>query len=167
MRGLNKVMLIGNLGKEPLRNVLDGGICMVRFPLATSDAYKDKSGRTVSQTEWHNIVAWRGLGELAAKHLHKGSLIYVEGRLHHRAQEDKTGRKYFSTEIIADNIVMLDKKVHTDSFVVASQQGGLAQNDASNNQPISMNEKDLLDAIDKESISENNLSPFVEPDELL
>ena len=94
MRGLNKVMLIGNLGKEPLRNVLDGGICMVRFPLATSDAYKDKSGKTVSQTEWHNIVAWRGLGELAAKHLHKGSLIYVEGRLHYRAQEDRSGKKY-------------------------------------------------------------------------
>ncbi len=166
MRGLNKVMLIGNLGKEPLRNVLDGGICMVRFPLATSDAYKDKSGKTVSQTEWHNIVAWRGLGELAAKHLHKGSLIYVEGRLHYRAQEDRSGKKYFSTEIIADNIVMLDKKVHTDAFTSAPIEAGIPLNDAIS-QTTTMNGTNLLDAMDNDSISAISTPPMIEPDELL
>ena len=116
MRGLNKVMLIGNVGKEPDIQYLDGNICIAKFPLATTETYKDRSGTLISQTEWHTIVLWRGLAELAQKYLHKGSLVYIEGRLRTRNWEDKDKNKKFATEIVADNLVMLDKrKDHTDA----------------------------------------------------
>lgn len=116
MRGLNKVMLIGNLGKDPVYQVMEGDVSMVRFPLATSEVFKDRSGRSLSQTEWHNIVTWRGLAELAAKNLRKGSLIYLEGRIQYRQLEDKNGKRYYMTEIIAENIVMLDKKSNSENY---------------------------------------------------
>jgi len=110
MRGVNKVMLIGNLGREPDIQYLEGNIAVAKFPLATTETYKDKSGTLVSQTEWHTIVLWRGLADLAQKYLHKGSLVYIEGRIRTRNWEDKDKNKRFSTEIIGDNLVMLDKK---------------------------------------------------------
>lgn len=110
MRGVNRVMLIGNLGKEPDVQFLEGNIGVAKFPLATTETYKDRSGKLVSQTEWHTVVLWRGLAELAQKYLHKGSLIYVEGRLHTRSWEDKEGIKKFVTEVVGDNLIMLDKR---------------------------------------------------------
>lgn len=110
MRGVNKVVLIGNLGKDPEMQYLEGNIGVAKFPLATTEMYKDKGGKLITQTEWHSIVLWRGLAELAQKYLHKGSLIYVEGRLRTRAWEDKNGNKKFSTEIVCDNLIMLDKR---------------------------------------------------------
>jgi len=110
MRGVNKVMLIGNLGREPDLQYLEGNIAVAKFPLATTETYKDKSGTLVSQTEWHTVVLWRGLADLAQKYLHKGSLVYIEGRIRTRNWEDKDKNKRFSTEIIGDNLVMLDKK---------------------------------------------------------
>lgn len=110
MRGVNKVMLIGNLGKDPEFQMLEGNIPVAKFPLATTETYKDKSGKTQSQTEWHTVVYWRGLAELAQKYLHKGSLIYVEGRLRTRNWEDKEGNKKFATEIVGENLIMLEKK---------------------------------------------------------
>lgn len=110
MRGVNKVVLIGNLGKEPDLQYLEGNIAVAKFPLATTETYKDKSGTLVSQTEWHTIVLWRGLAELAQKYLHKGSLVYIEGRIRTRNWEDKDKNKRFSTEIVGDNLVMLDKR---------------------------------------------------------
>ena len=89
MRGLNKVMLIGNIGRDPEIQYVEAGVAVVKFPLATTETYKDRNGILVSQTEWHNIVLWRGLAELASKHLHKGSLIYIEGRIKTRNWEDK------------------------------------------------------------------------------
>ncbi len=116
MRGVNKVVLIGNLGKEPDLQYLEGNIAVAKFPLATTETYKDKSGTLVSQTEWHTIVLWRGLAELAQKYLHKGSLVYIEGRIRTRNWEDKDKNKRFSTEIVGDNLVMLDKrKEHGDT----------------------------------------------------
>ncbi|MBS1731550.1 MAG: single-stranded DNA-binding protein [Bacteroidetes bacterium] len=115
MRGVNKATLIGNLGKEPDIQILEGNIPVAKFPLATTEMYKDKSGRLVSQTEWHTIVLWRGLADLAQKYLHKGSLIYVEGRLRTRSWEDKEGIKKFATEIIGDNLIMLDKRLDQHS----------------------------------------------------
>ena len=103
-------MLIGNLGKEPDVQHLEGNIGVAKFPLATTETYKDRSGKLVSQTEWHTVVLWRGLAELAQKYLHKGSLIYVEGRLRTRSWEDKEGNKKFATEVVGDNLIMLDKK---------------------------------------------------------
>lgn len=110
MRGVNKVMLIGNLGKDPHMDYLEGNIGVAKFPLATTETYKDRNGKLVSQTEWHTVVLWRGLAELANKYLHKGSLIYVEGRLRTRSWEDKEGNKKFATEIIGDNLIMLEKR---------------------------------------------------------
>lgn len=110
MRGVNKVTLIGNLGKEPDLQYLEGNIAVAKFPLATTETYKDKTGNLVSQTEWHTVVLWRGLAELAQKYLHKGSLVYIEGRLRTRSWEDKDKNRRFSTEIVGDNLVMLDKR---------------------------------------------------------
>jgi single-strand DNA-binding protein len=110
MRGVNRVMLIGNLGKDPDIQYLEGNIGVAKFSLATTETYKDRSGKLISQTEWHTIVLWRGLAELAQKYLHKGSLVYIEGRLKTRSWEDKEGNKKFATEIVGDNLIMLDKR---------------------------------------------------------
>ncbi|MBK8712512.1 MAG: single-stranded DNA-binding protein [Niastella sp.] len=110
MRGVNRVMLIGNLGKDPDIQFLEGNIGVAKFSLATTETYKDRSGKLISQTEWHTIVLWRGLAELAQKYLHKGSLVYIEGRLKTRSWEDKEGNKKFATEIVGDNLIMLDKR---------------------------------------------------------
>ncbi len=110
MRGVNRVMLIGNLGKDPDIQFLEGNIGVAKFSLATTETYKDRSGKLISQTEWHTVVLWRGLAELAQKYLHKGSLVYIEGRLKTRSWEDKEGNKKFATEIVGDNLIMLDKK---------------------------------------------------------
>jgi len=110
MRGVNRVMLIGNLGKDPHIDFLEGNIGVAKFPLATTETYKDRSGKLISQTEWHTVVLWRGLAELAQKYLHKGSLIYIEGRLRTRSWEDKEGNKKFATEVVGDNLIMLDKR---------------------------------------------------------
>jgi single-strand DNA-binding protein len=110
MRGVNRVMLIGNLGKDPDVQYLEGNIGVAKFSLATTETYKDRSGKLVSQTEWHTVVLWRGLADLAEKYLHKGSLVYIEGRLRTRSWEDKEGNKKFATEVVGDNLIMLDKR---------------------------------------------------------
>ena len=94
MRGINKVILVGHLGKDPEVQYLEGGICLAKFPLATSDSYKDKSGNKVDQTEWHNIVLWRGLAEIAEKYVRKGSLVYLEGKIETRSYEKDGVTKY-------------------------------------------------------------------------
>jgi single-strand DNA-binding protein len=113
MRGVNKVMLIGNLGKDPEMQLLEGNIGVAKFSLATTESHKDKSGKLVSHTEWHTVVLWRGLADLAQKFLHKGSLVYIEGRLKTRSWEDKEGNKKYATEIIGENLIMLDKRAET------------------------------------------------------
>lgn len=104
------MMLIGNLGKDPDMQYLEGNIGVAKFPLATTETFKDRSGKLVSQTEWHTVVLWRGLAELAQKYLHKGSLVYIEGRLRTRSWEDKEGNRKFATEVVGDNLIMLDKR---------------------------------------------------------
>jgi len=104
------VVLIGNLGKDPDMQFLEGNIGVAKFSLATTETYKDRSGKLISQTEWHTVVLWRGLAELAQKYLHKGSLVYIEGRLKTRSWEDKDGNKKFATEVVGDNLIMLDKR---------------------------------------------------------
>jgi len=115
MRGVNKVILIGNLGKDPDIQYLEGNIPVSKFPLATTETYKDKNGKLISQTEWHNVVLWRGLAELSQKYLHKSSLVYIEGRLKTRYWEDKDHNRKAATEIIADNLIMLDKRADIHS----------------------------------------------------
>jgi len=110
MRGINKAILVGNLGKDPEIQVIEGNISVAKFPLATTESFKDKSGKQTASTEWHNVVLWRGLAELAQKYLHKGSLVYIEGKLKTRYWEDKDHNKRSLTEIIGDSLVMLDKR---------------------------------------------------------
>jgi single-strand DNA-binding protein len=123
MRGVNRVMLIGNLGKDPDVQFLEGNIGVAKFSLATTETFKDRSGKLISQTEWHTVVLWRGLAELAQKYLHKGSLVYIEGRLRTRSWEDKEGNKKFATEVVGDNLIMLDKKTDGGQAIVPSHEG--------------------------------------------
>jgi single-strand DNA-binding protein len=110
MSGINKVILVGNLGKDPEVRHLEGGAVVAKFPLATSETYKTKDGQRVDQTEWHNIVMWRGLAESAEKYLRKGSLVYIEGKIRTRSWDDKEGNKRFATEIVADTMTMLSSR---------------------------------------------------------
>lgn len=97
---VNKVILVGNVGKDPDVRHLEGGITVARFPLATNETYTDKSGQRVTQTEWHNIVVWRGQAEVAEKYIKSGKLLYVEGRLRTNTYDDKeTGVKKYLTEV--------------------------------------------------------------------
>jgi single-strand DNA-binding protein len=116
-------MLIGNLGKDPDVQFLEGNIGVAKFSLATTETFKDRTGKLISQTEWHTVVLWRGLAELAQKYLHKGSLVYIEGRLRTRSWEDKEGNKKFATEVVGDNLIMLDKKIEGGHNSISPQEG--------------------------------------------
>ncbi len=117
-------MLIGNLGKDPDVQHLEGNITVAKFPLATTETFKDRTGKLVSQTEWHTVVLWRGLADLAEKYLHKTSLVYIEGRLRTRSWDDKDGHRKYATEVVGDNLIMLDKK--PDSGGSPGDAGGMA-----------------------------------------
>ena len=107
---INKVILIGNVGADPEVRYLDGGVAVARFSLATTEVYNNKNGEQVRQTEWHNIVLWRGLAQIAEKYVKKGMLLYIEGRLRTRNWEDQNGNKRYTTEIYGDNMQMLTRK---------------------------------------------------------
>lgn len=110
MSGVNKVILVGRLGKDPEVRNLDNGATVANFTIATSESYKDKTtGEKKEITEWHNIVLWRGLAEIAQKYLHKGDLVYVEGKLRTRSWE-KEGITRYTTEVVADNMTMLGSR---------------------------------------------------------
>ncbi len=110
MAGVNKVILVGNLGKDPEVRYLDNGVAVANFSLATTENYKNKAGERVSQAEWHNVVLWRGLAEVAEKYLKKGASVYIEGKIKTRKWEDKEGNTRYNTEILADNMTMLGGK---------------------------------------------------------
>src|SRR5215216_2068282 len=109
MSGINKVILVGHLGKDPEVRYLEGGVSVASFPLATTETF-NKDGRKVEQTEWHNIVLWRSLADVAAKYLQKGKLVYIEGKLRTRSFEDKEKVKKYVTEVVAENFTMLGRK---------------------------------------------------------
>jgi single-strand DNA-binding protein len=126
MSGINKVILVGHLGKDPEVRHLDGGVAVASFPLATSETF-NKDGRKVEQTEWHNIVMWRGLADVAAKFLQKGKLVYIEGKLRTRSFEDKEGIKKYTTEVVAENFTMLGRKTDFENND-NTQRNGLKPN---------------------------------------
>ncbi|HEX9657893.1 MAG TPA: single-stranded DNA-binding protein [Bacteroidota bacterium] len=110
-KSLNKVMLIGNLGKDPELRYTTSGVAVATFSLATNESWKDQDGNAQERTEWHNIVAWRKLAEICAEWLKKGKKVYIEGRIQTRSYDDKnTGAKKYITEIVADNMIMLDSR---------------------------------------------------------
>jgi single-strand DNA-binding protein len=144
---VNKVILIGNLGKDPEVRHLENGAAVANFSIATSENYKDrKTGEKVSQTEWHNIVAWRGLAEIAEKYLKKGAKVYIEGKLKTRTWQDKEGNNRYSTEVITDNLTML---------------GSTGESMASSNQ-VKADENETKSSPEKEfsSPDENDDLPF-------
>ncbi len=106
-KSLNKVQLIGNLGKDPELKYTSAGVAVATFSIATSDSWKDQEGNQQERTEWHNIVAWRKLAEICGEWLKKGKRIYIEGKLQTRSYE-KDGVKKYITEIVADQMIMLD-----------------------------------------------------------
>ncbi len=114
MIGVNKVILIGNLGKDPDVIMFDTAK-KATFPLATTEFYKNKEGQKVEQTDWHNIVCWRGLADIAEKILKKGTHVYVEGKLHTRSWEDKEGNKRYVTEVLAENFTVLANRNYSNN----------------------------------------------------
>lgn len=110
MSGVNKVILVGRLGKDPEVRNLENGATVANFTMATSETYKDKTtGDRKEITEWHNIVLWRGLADVAARYLHKGDMVYIEGKLRTRSWE-KEGVTRYTTEIVGDQMTMLSTK---------------------------------------------------------
>ncbi|PLX86276.1 MAG: single-stranded DNA-binding protein [Desulfuromonas sp.] len=115
---VNKVILVGNLGKDPELRYTPSGAAVANFSLATSERYKDRNGEQQEKTEWHNIVVWRNLAEICGKYLHKGKHIYIEGRIQTRSYDDRDGNKRYITEIVADKMQMLGR---------VGDEGGYAQ----------------------------------------
>lgn len=141
---VNKVILVGNVGKDPEVRHLDSGVAVANLPLATSESYIAKNGDKVTTTEWHNIVLWRGLAEVAEKYVKKGRQLYIEGRIRSRSYDDKEGNKRYITEIYADNMQMLGTK---------------ADNQQSNNQnseySSSQSQSNRYDSSDEPQTDEN------------
>lgn len=121
MAGVNKVILVGNLGKDPEVKYLEGGVAVAKFPLATTETFKDKSGVKKEQTEWHNIVLWRGLAEVSEKYLKKGDTVYIEGKIRSRSFDDKDGVKRYSIDIVAETMTMISKKREESSVGFSSE----------------------------------------------
>jgi len=110
-KSLNKVLLIGNLGKDPELSYTASGVAVAKFSVATGERWKDQEGNIQERTEWHNIVAWRKLAEICGQYLKKGSKVYLEGKLQTRSWDDKnTGQKRYATDIVADDLIMLDSR---------------------------------------------------------
>jgi len=151
MRGVNKVTLVGNLGRDPDIQYIEGEIPVAKFPLATTEMRKERNGNVVSETEWHTVVLWRGLAELAGKYLHKGSLVYIEGRLRTRTWEDKDKNRRFQTEIVGENLVMLEKR--RDGEHDNTQQEAVKSSSTSDNIDFGFSKDD-------NDIGENATLPF-------
>lgn len=107
---VNKVILIGNLGRDPEVRYLEGNIAVAKFSIATNESYKDKKGDWQTVTEWHDVVAWRSLAERAEKQLKKGSQVFIEGKLTHRKYQDKEGIDRYVTEVVANSFKILDRR---------------------------------------------------------
>ena len=110
MAGVNKVILVGNLGRDPEVRHLENGRAVANFSLATSETYKNREGERVTQTEWHNVVLWTPLAEIAEKYLSKGGQVYIEGKLTSRSYEDKDGVTKYRTEVVGREMTLLGAK---------------------------------------------------------
>lgn len=116
MNGVNKVILVGNMGMDPVYTKLDNGASKARLRMATTETYRNSQGERFDRTEWHTIILWRGLADLAEKYLRKGSRIYVEGKLRTRQVVGQDGSKRNITEVEAENLVMLDRRQESAGY---------------------------------------------------
>ncbi len=128
---VNKVILVGNVGKDPEVRYLENNVAVARFTLATTESYKKTTGEVVKNTEWHNIVLWRGLAQVAEKYVKKGSQLYIEGKIRSRSYDDKDGNKKYFTEINGDNMTLLGKRENTEE---SQNNAGTPQNESATNQ---------------------------------
>ncbi len=119
---INKVILVGNVGKEPVVRYFDKGVAKATFPLATSETYTNQQGETITSTEWHNIVLWRSLAEVAEKTVKKGTQIYIVGKIKTRSYVDKDGVNKYITEILADTMLVLEKKQPSTGYGAPADQ---------------------------------------------
>jgi len=134
---VNKVILVGNVGKDPEVRYVDTNVPVARFPFATSETYRSRDGEKITTTEWHNVVLWRGLAEVAEKFVRKGSQLFIEGKIRTRSYDDRDGNKRYITEIIADNMQMLGRRSEsqtadsddTGSYIETDSQSYSAEND--------------------------------------
>ena len=128
-KSVNKVILIGNLGKDPEIKYTPSGVAVAKFSLATNERYKDKSGEWQDRTEWHNIVAWQRQAEIVGEYVKKGNKLYVEGRLQTSSWEDKqSGEKKYRTEVIAQDLVLLGGRGEADADGARSRGAAVASN---------------------------------------
>lgn len=134
---VNKVILVGNVGKDPEIRNFDNDLTKAVFPLATTDRYTNKNGEKVESTEWHNIVTWRKLAEVVEKYVKKGKQLYIEGRIRSRSYDDKDGNKRYITEVICENLQMLGRKSDTESASEPQAEPSMANYDESDNVPDS------------------------------
>lgn len=130
MAGINKVILIGNLGKDPEIRYLEGNVARVNFSLATTESFRDKDGNRIEHTEWHNIVFWRSLAESANKLLRKGMQVYLEGKLQTRQWQDKDGNKRQTTEVVGEHFLMLSKRENYNNNGSAQHNANGSENTA-------------------------------------
>ena len=135
-RSINKVTLIGNLGKDPELRYTSSGVAVASFTLATNESWKDPEGNIQERTQWHNIVAWRKLAEICGEYLKKGSKIYLEGKLQYRNYDDKNGVKRYVTEIVIDEMLMLDTKAGTQAPAEGAPQREETAPEPSNDLPF-------------------------------
>ena len=148
-RGINKVILVGNLGKDPELKYTPSGQSVTNFTVATSRSYKDKSGEWKEETEWHNVKAWGKTGESVAQYLSKGRQVYVEGRIQTRTWEDNDGKKRYFTDIVADNIVLLGGRGEGGSAGAprssseARSSTPAAEDDLNQSQPADITDDDI------------------------
>lgn len=126
--GINKVILVGNVGKDPEVKHLDKGVSVARFSLATSETYK-KDNQKVTNTEWHNIVVWRGLVEVVEKYVKKGTPLYIEGKIRTRSWDDKDGNKRYTTEIVVDTMQLLGQKQGGEEHPVEKDEPTISEAD--------------------------------------
>ncbi len=159
---VNKVILVGNVGKDPEVRYVDTNVPVARFPFATSETYRSRDGERITTTEWHNVVLWRGLAEVAEKFVRKGSQLFIEGKIRTRSYDDRDGNKRYITEIIADNMQMLGRRPDSQTadseddapYTETDNQSSSAENDAasqaenpfgdSSDSPVTTDEPDDL-----------------------
>jgi single-strand DNA-binding protein len=140
-RSINKVTILGNLGQDPESRTTPGGATVTTIRVATSESWTDKaSGEKKEQTEWHTVVMWNRLGEVAAEYLRKGSKVYVEGKLQTRKWQDKQGNDRYSTEIVGQDLVMLDGKQQGDNSTRQQDSGGRSQSNSRQQAPAAQSE---------------------------
>lgn len=134
---VNKVILVGNAGKDPVVRYFDKGVAKATFPLATSETYTNQQGENITSTEWHNIVLWRSLAEVAEKTVKKGTQVYIVGKIKTRSYVDKDGNNKYITEILADIMMVLEKKQGSGQYAKEPSENGSVVNDP----PVSENSR--------------------------